>query len=97
MSKTIKLLFLLIFPISLIAQNINQIFSEKNEIYFSFNTENKTQLDRLSKIISLDHKTNKIRAYAYANKKQFKKFLQKNIEFKIIDNSVRYDNISKNN
>ena len=97
MSKTIKLLFLLIFPISLTAQNIDQIFSEKKEIYFSFNAENKTQLDRLSKIISLDHKTNKIRAYAYANKQQFKKFLQKNIEFQIIDNSVSYDNISKNN
>ena len=58
MSKTIKLLFLLIFPIFLTAQNIDQIFSEKKEIYFSFNSENKTQLDRLSKIISLDHKTN---------------------------------------
>ena len=92
-----KILLIFIFPISLIGQNIDQIFSEKTEIYFSFKYTNKNHLDRLSKIISIDHKTNKTIAYAYANKKQFKEFLEKEIQYYIIDNSVSYNNVSKNN
>ena len=92
-----RVLILFILPISLIAQNIDEIFYKKNEIYFSFNYDKKSQLNRLSKIISLDHKIEKTKAYAYANKKQFKFFLNQNIDYEIIDNSVLYDNISKNN
>ena len=92
-----RILILFLLPISLIAQNIDEIFYKKNEIYFSFKYDKKSQLDRLSKIISLDHKIEKTKAYAYANKKQFELFLNQNIDYEIIDNSVLYDNISKNN
>ncbi len=92
-----RILILFLLPISLIAQNIDEIFYKKNEIYFSFKYDKKSQLDRLSKIISLDHKIEKTKAYAYANKKQFELFLNQNIDYKIIDNSILYDNISKNN
>lgn len=92
-----RILILLFFPLTIVCQNIDKIFLKKNEIYFSFNYEKKSQLDRLSKIISLDHKIEKTTAYAYANKKQFENFLKENIEFKLINNQVSYDNISKNN
>ena len=92
-----RILILLFFPLSIICQNIDKIFLKKNEVYFSFNYEKKSQLDRLSKIISLDHKIEKTTAYAYANKKQFENFLKENIEFKLINNQVSFDNISKNN
>ena len=92
-----RILILLFFPLSIVCQNIDKIFFKKNEVYFSFNYEKKSQLDRLSKIISLDHKIEKTRAYAYANKKQFENFLKENIEFKLINNQVSFDNISKNN
>ena len=92
-----RILILLFFPLSIVCQNIDKIFFKKNEVYFSFNYEKKSQLDKLSKIISLDHKIEKTTAYAYANKKQFEKFLKENIEFKLINNQVSFDNISKNN
>ena len=92
-----RILILLFFPLSIVCQNIDKIFFKKNEVYFSFNYEKKSQLDRLSKIISLDHKIEKTKAYAYANKKQFENFLKENIEFKLINNQVSFDNISKNN
>jgi len=92
-----KVLVLFILPLTLVGQNIEQLFSGKNEIYFSFDYNNKQELDNLSKTISLDHKTNKNTAYAYANKIQFNNFLEKNIKYKIIDNSIYYNNISKNN
>ena len=92
-----RLLILFILPLSLIGQNIEQIFSGKNEIYFSFDYKNKQELDNLSKIISLDHKTNKHTAYAYANKIQFNDFLKRDVTYQIINNNVYYNNISKNN
>jgi len=92
-----RILILLFFPFSIVCQNIDKIFLKKNEVYFSFNYEKKSQLDRLSKIISLDHKIEKTTAFAYANKKQFENFLKENIEFKLINNQVSFDNISKNN
>ena len=92
-----RILILLFFPLSIVCQNIDKIFFKKNEVYFSFNYEKKSQLDRLSKIISLDHKIEKTTAYAYANKKQFENFLKENIEFTLINNQVSFDNISKNN
>ena len=92
-----RILILLFFPLSIVCQNIDKIFFKKNEVYFSFNYEKKSQLDRLSKIISLDHKIEKTTAYAYANKKQFENFLKEKIEYKLINNQVSFDNISKNN
>ena len=83
-----RILILLFFPLSIVCQNLDKIFFKKNEVYFSFNYEKKSQLDRLSKIISLDHKIEKTTAYAYANKKQFENFLKENIEFKLINNQV---------
>jgi len=92
-----KIIIILLLPFTLLSQNIEEIFNNKNEIYFSFKYKNKQELDRLSKIISLDHKIEKTTAYAYANKKQFIRFLELNIDFELINNKFFYQNVSKSN
>jgi Predicted deacylase len=64
-------------------------------VYFSFKYKNKNQLDRLSKIISIDHKTNATMAYAYANQKEFKDFLKENIDYQLIDKKLAFINAIK--
>ena len=61
--KMKKIIILILLPFALVGQNIDEIFYKKNEIYFSFQYDKKSQLDRLSKIISLDHKIEKTTAY----------------------------------
>ena len=85
-SKMIKkILFLLLIPFFSFSQNVDDLFSKKGEIYFSFEYENKNQLNKLSAIISIDHKTNDKIAYAYANKSEFTKFLQQGISYQLIE------------
>ena len=71
-----KIILLLIFiPSVTFSQNIDDIFINKGEVYFSFNYESIHQLNKLSKIISIDHETTRDIAYAYANRKEFEDFL----------------------
>ena len=75
MSEKVLILLLLLLPYIVISQNIDEIFSNKGDVYFSFKYKNKNQIDRLSNIISIDHKTNSEIAFAYANQEEFVKFL----------------------
>ncbi|MBC8267055.1 MAG: zinc carboxypeptidase [Flavobacteriales bacterium] len=93
-----KILLLLLIPFLGISQNINEIFSERGEVYFSFEYNNKNQLNKISDIISVDHKTNSEIAYAYANKKEFSDFLNIGIDYTIIPKKIpSYNNTNKNN
>ncbi len=93
-----KILFLLFIPFLVISQNINEIFTEIGEVFFSFQYKNKSKLNELSKIISIDHKTNAEIAFAYANKKEFSEFLKLNIDYTIIKKKpLNFTNGSKNN
>ena len=93
-----KTLLLLLIPFLGFSQNINDLFSKKGEVYFSFEYENKNQLNELSKIISIDHKTNPEIAYAYANKSEFATFLQQDIDYQLIEKkALNYITSSKNN
>ena len=83
------LMFNLIF-FQINAQNISEIFSQKGEVFFSFEYKNKNQLNQLSNIISIDHKTNAFTAYAYANKQEFIEFLKKDIDYKIVKKQLRF-------
>ncbi len=96
-NRLINCLILLfsIFQIQVFSQKTAELFSEKGEVYFSFKYKNKNQLDRLSKIISLDHKTNATMAYAYANQKEFKDFLKENIDYQLIDKKLAFINAIK--
>lgn len=79
-----NILFLLLIPFIGITQDIDNLFIERGEIYFSFEYENKQQLNIISDIISIDHKTNGELAFAYANKKEFLDFLELAIDYTII-------------
>ena len=93
-----NIIFLLFIPFFSFSQNINALFSEKGEIYFSFKYDTKNQLNELSEIISIDHKTNADLAFAYANQKEFTEFLKTEIEYKIIKKEpVIFTNNNKNN
>ena len=93
-----KLLFLLLMPLIGFTQNIDELFLERGELNFSFEYKNKNQLNDISDIVSIDHKTNAERAYAYANKKEFSEFLKLGIDYKIIPKKIiSYNNGSKNN
>jgi len=93
-----KLLFLLLIPSIGFTQNIDELFLERGEVNFSFEYKNKNQLNDISDIVSIDHKTNTKLAYAYANKKEFSEFLKLGIDYKIIPKKIiSYNNVSKNN
>ena len=93
-----KILLLLLIPLLGISQNINEIFSERGAIYFSFKYDNKNQLNDISEIVSVDHKTNTELAFAYANKKEYADFLKLEIEHIIIPKKdLSFSNGSKNN
>ena len=68
---TKKILLILFLPLISFSQNIDELFHERGEINFSFKYNNKIQLNKISDIISIDHKTNSHTAYAYANRKEF--------------------------
>ncbi len=93
-----KALLLLLIPFLGFSQNIDDLFTDRGEIYFSFEYKNKSQLNELSKIISIDHKTTDAMAYAYANKSEFTKFLQQGISYQLIKRRpLNFSNITKNN
>jgi len=95
---TKKLLLLLLLPCITFSQNIEGLFSEKGEVYFSFEYKNNTQLNEISNIVSIDHKTNNELAFAYANKKEFADFLKLEIEYTIIKTKpLNFVNGNKNN
>ncbi len=72
------------------AQDFDDLFLLKGEVYFSFDYKNKNQLNHLSNIISIDHKTNISTAYAYANKEEFLEFLKMDIPFNVVKKPIGY-------
>jgi hypothetical protein len=75
-----------ILPIS--AQNLSEkadkLFGVKKEIQFKFQIQSRAEISKLTRIISIDNvKDNYI--YAYANKKEFLKFLELGYEYQLIN------------
>ena len=64
---------------------LNTIFSESGEVYFYFNIADKDYLNKISSIISIDKVSNS-GVFAYANKKEFEKFLKLGIEYRLLEN-----------
>ncbi|OFY17723.1 MAG: hypothetical protein A2W98_08450 [Bacteroidetes bacterium GWF2_33_38] len=69
---------------------LNNYFSNKKEIYFSFEINNKTEINDFSKTLSIE-KIIANQVFAYANKSQFELFLSKNISFDVIESKSNYD------
>ena len=99
MVKMIKrVLILLLIPFISFSQNTDDLFSERGEVYFSFQYENRNQLNKISDIVSIDHKTTDKIAYAYANKKELSEFTKLDIEYTIIKKEpLNFTHVSKNN
>ena len=64
-------------------QLIDKIINKKIETYFKFEISSTKQIHELTKIISIDDVKNKT-VFAYANKKEFEKFLSLNIDYTIL-------------
>ncbi len=85
MIKKINLLLLLIsFSIIGISQDIDKIFGDRPEVYFSFQFTSGDEVESLSKIISIDNLASDGIIYAYANKKGFADFLTRQIEYEVL-------------
>ena len=92
--KTITkiLVFSVVYFISslLIAQTsdhsltISKVFGDEGEIYFTFKASDRSQLDRLTRIISIDHVSPDLVVKAYANRGEFDKFLYEGIEYQVL-------------
>ncbi len=66
--------------------NVDSLFSVLPECYFTFPVTDKSEINFLTNIISIDNfKDNQV--YAYANKEEFKKFLQLNYAFSILEHN----------
>lgn len=89
--KSVILYFIIVVftTITISAQNIsdsvNRIFDKKTEINFKFQIKSKTEISKLTRIISIDNvKGNDV--IAFANKKEFSEFLELGYNFLIINN-----------
>tara|TARA_Y100000385_G_scaffold13065_1_gene13315 strand:+ start:3277 stop:4827 length:1551 start_codon:yes stop_codon:yes gene_type:complete len=78
------------------SQNIEEIFGNSGVIYFSFDFDSKNKLNQLSKFISIDHKTNPQKAYAYANKSEFENFLKFGIDYELEDETINLKSSNHN-
>ncbi|WP_337866621.1 M14 family zinc carboxypeptidase [Ignavibacterium sp.] len=78
---------LVIYTSLLFAQvDIREIFENKSEVYFKFEITDRSELDNLTYIISIDNVVNGTTVYAYANINEFEEFLKLNYEFEILPN-----------
>lgn len=64
--------------------NVDSLFEDKGVLYFSFDVESKQELNKFSRILSIDHGSTVNNVKAYANRKEFVEFLTYNRTFTIL-------------
>jgi hypothetical protein len=85
MQRTVFFLtILLALSLTINAQDINNIFKGRPEVYFTFKADDIARLNALGSIISIDNVKEDLRVYAYANKKEFTAFLREEIPYKLL-------------
>ena len=62
---------------------VSGLFAKSNEVYFKFEINERSQIDELTKIVSIDN-VKESTIFAYANKREFKKFLTLDIDYEIL-------------
>ena len=67
--------------------NVNQLFSQHPEVIIKFQIQDKTQLETLTRVVSIDKVTDN-EVIAYANQKEFERFLTLNIPYEIVEKPV---------
>lgn len=63
-------------------------FKQTSVVYFSFEVSSKEELNKFSKIVSIDHGSSINDVKAFASEKEFTEFLKHNIPFKILEQDV---------
>jgi len=84
LNKTILLTVFVAFAFTVAAQDVDKIIEDRNEVYFSFVEKEAAVLDELSRIISIDNVNDDFQVFAYANKSGFSGFLEKGIQYEIL-------------
>jgi hypothetical protein len=69
---------------------LEQLYGKDGEQYFSFQSSGHDQVNELGRIISVDKVDQTGVVYAYANRKEFSKFLDYNIDYKILPHPGDY-------
>lgn len=101
--KNSIILFICVFSSNMYSQvsenYIDSIFDKRGEQYFSFEIDNQIDLSTISKLISIDHKSNQNTIYAYANKTEFINFLSLEIKYNLLNDDIKVpsSNSSKSN
>ncbi len=75
-------------------ENIEKGFLEKGEIYFKFTVPGRSDLNNLSRIISIDYVKDLLIGYevfAYANRDEFNNFLKLNLQFQLLKHPGKPD------
>lgn len=74
---------------------LNNIFGKEGEIYFAFHAVSKAEINEITKMISIDKVTDGLMVYAYANKKEFSRFLSTGLEYKVLPHPGDYNGYMK--
>jgi len=91
MKRNILLLIMLIFSVLVSkaqSQNnkqqiLDDLFNKNNEIYFSFKIADRTEIQVLTKIISIDNVKGNV-VHAYANRNEFARFIDLGYNYKVL-------------
>ncbi|NVO02372.1 MAG: hypothetical protein HXX09_06675, partial [Bacteroidetes bacterium] len=65
------------------SNDVNILFADTPEIYFSFNVTSKEEISIVTRIVSIDNVKNN-QVFAYANKKEFKEFVKMGFDYKLL-------------
>lgn len=76
-------LFLSLLNLTFAQKTTHELFQAKGEVYFSFTLNELKMIDELTTVISIDN-VKKNTVYAYANEKEFNKFLSYNLSYTIL-------------
>ena len=67
-------------------RTVNRLFKHKTEIYFTFQITDRSEINTLTRIISIDN-VKDLQVWAVANKEEFKKFIILNYNYTILPNA----------
>ncbi len=90
--KNILAASLFLFMICVQAQLPPGYFTKNGEVYFRFSYTDKTTINQLSKIISIDNVTSDS-VYAYANESEFNNFLKSGIHYQVLPHPGDADDV----
>ena len=82
--KIILTLLIGLLTVVLHAQDLDEMFGDRPEVYFTFKADSRTQVNRLSSVISIDKVTPRLQVYAYASRGELVKFMRSGIYFEVL-------------